>query len=209
MKSYVITILDNERSVQVADRCIKSAAKYGIEVEKWMAATPKYLKVIDIDIPLSGFKEKYSRFESCVAAFMSHHSLWELSVQTNEDILILEHDAYFVGPIPNITGDIVNLGKPSYGKFNIPSTLGIGPLASKPYLPGAHAYYVTPTGAAQLITKAQTAAKPTDLFINKNNFPELKELYPWPIEARDSFTTIQNENGCVAKHNYGESYEII
>jgi len=36
----------------------------------------------------------------------------------------------------------------------------------------------------------------------------LQEYWPWPVEAHDSFTTIQNENGCLAKHNYGETYGI-
>ena len=45
--------------------------------------------------------------------------------------------------------------------------------------------------------------------LNKNNFPWLQECYPWPVEADDSFTTIQKTEGCLAKHNYGESYEII
>ena len=37
----------------------------------------------------------------------------------------------------------------------------------------------------------------------------LGEYYPWPVEARDSFTTIQKKEGCYAKHNYGETYDII
>jgi GR25 family glycosyltransferase involved in LPS biosynthesis len=115
-----------------------------------------------------------------------------------------------VSPLPNVFhGDIVNLGKPSYGKWNTPTFLGEGPLTSKAYFPGAHAYYITPKGAQQLIDQAYIDAGPTDIFINKSHFNDLKECYPWPAEAKDSFTTIQNEIGCQAKHNYGEAYEII
>jgi hypothetical protein len=32
--------------------------------------------------------------------------------------------------------------------------------------------------------------------------PNIKELWPQVVEAQDSFTTIQNELGCVAKHSY-------
>ena len=33
MKMYVITIMDNERSVQVADRCIQSGLVFGNKIE--------------------------------------------------------------------------------------------------------------------------------------------------------------------------------
>ena len=51
-------------------------------------------------------------------------------------------------------------------------------------------------------------ARPTDVFLNIESFPWLEEYYPWPVKADDSFTTIQNEFGCYAKHNYGETYGI-
>ena len=104
--------------------------------------------------------------------------------------------------------DILNLGKPSYGKFNTPTFIGYGSLVSKPYFPGAHAYRITPKGAADLINEAQFSAGPTDIYIHSSKFT-LGEYYPWVAEARDSFTTIQRKEGCYAKHNYGETYEII
>ena len=45
--------------------------------------------------------------------------------------------------------------------------------------------------------------------MNVNNFPNLEEYYPWPVEARDSFSTIQKKEGCLAKHGYNDSYELI
>ena len=42
-----------------------------------------------------------------------------------------------------------------------------------------------------------------------NTFRWLEEFYPWPVESKDSFTTIQKTEGCLAKHGYGEAYEII
>ena len=56
---------------------------------------------------------------------------------------------------------------------------------------------------------AKISPGPTDTFLNLDNFPWLQEYYPWIVEAKDNFTTIQNENGCQAKHNYNETYEII
>ena len=51
MKAYVITIEDREPSVKAAEKCIESAAKFGIKVEKWPAITPRNT---DISVPING-----------------------------------------------------------------------------------------------------------------------------------------------------------
>ena len=213
MKNYVITIMGNPKSVNVAERCIKSGTKYGMEIEHFEAITPyntdlnKKMKNEGIDF--DGFKEKYSRLSNCVAAFLSHYSLWKRAVDTNDTITIFEHDAVLVDTIPDVPfQQCISFGKPSYGRFNTPTQLGVGPLVSKPSFPGAHAYRVSPKGAEQLIYQAKKAAKPTDVFLNIHTFPGLQEYYPWPVEARDNFTTIQKTEGCLAKHSYNETYRI-
>ena len=135
--------------------------------------------------------------------------MWQKCIELDEEILIFEHDAVLTGPIPNAPYTFIcSFGKPSYGNFNIPQTLGLNPLTSKRYFPGAHAYGIKPAGAKILIDQAKTDAGPTDTFLHLDRFNFLQEYYPWPAEARDNFTTIQNINGCLAKHNYNEDYEI-
>ena len=214
MKSYVITIMDNPESVRVADRCIASAAKYGITVEKFPAVTP------DKDpleyahkkgIPIKGFEESYSRFENCISAFLSHFSLWEKCVKDGTTYMILEHDAVFVDQV-NVFMSFdraINIGQPSYGKARRPMMLGVNPLTSKQYFPGAHAYMIKPAGAAAFISRAGVDAGPTDVFLHKGRFPWLEEYYPWPVQARDTFTTIQNVEGCWSKHGFNNEYKII
>ena len=212
VKATVITLIENEKSRQVADRCIKSAAQNGLVVDYFKAFTPEDspIRVASHEnIPIELFEEKYSRADKCLSAFLSHYWLWKITAAGTMPHVIFEHDAVVFDRIPVLKGDIVNIGKPSYGRYNTPKYLGEGPLVSKRYFPGAHAYYITPKGAQQLLDKAKTVAGPTDIFINLDNFSDLKEYYPWCAEARDSFTTIQNETGCLAKHNYGETYEII
>lgn len=213
-QAYVITIIDNERSVQVAKRCIKSAEMHGIECHHWKATTPKdnlHELYENEGIPGEGFVEAYSRLENCMAAFYSHYSLWKYCVELGQSITIFEHDAVVIDRIPDFIDfkGCISLGKPSYGKFKTPKKLGVNPLVSKQYFPGAHAYRITPSAAKILIAKAKTDAKPTDVYLNNITFPWLEEFYPWPVEAKDSFTTIQKTEGCLAKHNYGETYEIL
>ena len=213
MRMFVITIMENERSVQVADRCVKSGQVFGYKIERHPAYSPQNCNVNqeldNLNYDRSGFIEKYSRPENCIAGFLSHHSLWMKCLELNEPIVIFEHDAVVTNDIPNLVlFDILNLGKPSYGKFTTPTFIGYGSLVSKPYFPGAHAYRITPKGAADLINEAQFSAGPTDIYIHSSKFT-LGEYYPWVAEARDSFTTIQRKEGCYAKHNYGETYEIL
>ena len=215
MKAFVITVKGNDKSEQVADRCIKSGNKFAVDVQKHYGYQPKdnpQQVAASHGIDITRFREKYSRFENCLAAFLSHHSLWIKSVKLNQPILILEHDAVFNDFIADnyVHKGVLSLGAPSYGKFKIPPILGVNDLCSKQYLPGAHAYIVTPRAAAQLIDKAIECAGPTDLYISNANFDFIQELYPWPISADDSFTTIQNETGCLAKHHFKQGkYEIV
>jgi hypothetical protein len=217
MRHFVITIVDNPKSVEVANRCIRSGAKYGLTIEQYQATTPDDnpgLLLAEDGIGLDNFAEVYSRFENCVAAFHSHYRLWKIAIALNTEVTIFEHDAVVTNFIPeqiNYT-HVINLGAPSYGRFLTPRYLGVNPLTSKRYFPGAHAYRVNPAGAEMLIAGAKISARPTDVFMNVETFPTLQEYYPWVATADDTFTTIQNINGCRAKHSYaslGENYGII
>ena len=207
MKHYVITIMDNERSIRAAERCIQSGKSVGgITIEHWKATTPRddIYKIAEQEyINTAAIDEVYSRTSNCLAAYLSHYRLWKECVELNQEITIFEHDAVCIN---NINSHIaynacISLGKPSYGSFNTPTKLGVNPLTSKRYFPGAHAYRLKPAAAQMFIQEARMAARPTDVFLNVDIFPFLEEYYPWPVEARDSFTTIQTDAGCHAKHN--------
>ncbi len=214
MKAYVITITDLEPSMNVAQRCIESAKKFDIAVEIFDAITPKKNPLgllLNYGINESDFQTKHSRKLNGICCFLSHYTLWKKAIELNEPILILEHDAVVVSPIDlGMKFDkLISLGKPSFGAFNIPSKTGINPLTSKRYLPGAHAYCIKPEGADELIRQSRLKAKFADTFINLDSFPWIEEYYPWPIICDDSFTTVQAELGCKAKHNFKKGFEII
>ena len=212
MKSYVITIKDLPKSVDIAQRCINSVK--GHNVQMFEAFTPKNKPEALLEsegLPTKHFKEKYSNYENCMAAFFSHYTLWKWCAQEGIEYQIFEHDAVAVNDIPLVIpyDKVISLGKPSYGQYNTPTSLGVNQLQSKQYFPGAHAYRLKPEGAKELIERAKIDAGPTDIYLHLGRFPWLEEYYPWPVEARDHFTTIQKEEGCLAKHGYGESYEIV
>ena len=216
MKNYVITIRSNAMSVGAAGRCINSGRMNNLKIEMFDAITPSDDPVEmaeSLGLNIDGFHDDqfYSRYENCVAAFMSHFSLWSMCYEQEEEFTIFEHDAILVNHIPRHIPykEIISLGKPSYGGHVDLKSFGVNPLTSKRYFPGAHAYRLRPAGAKKLIDQAKICAKPTDIYLNLDTFPNLQEYYPWPVEAKDTFTTIQKKEGCLAKHNYGETYKII
>jgi len=214
MKAFVVTLMDMPESVEVADRCIASARKYGITVLKVMATTK--------DTSLAAAKERnlkfrqwdtqWSEIEPVVGNFISQYKLWCLCALLEENMLILEHDAVFTKTIPEFEFDsIITIGIPSYGS-NIKKKPGVHKTFSKAggYLPGAHAYIIKPKGATKLIKVAkEKGILPVDIFLNNKDFPELEELSPGVVRADDSFTTIQKAAGCKAKHNYSEDFKIL
>jgi hypothetical protein len=120
MKAFVITLKDNEYSNQVADRCIQSAATFGLVVEKYIGVDKKHAKQLmsacglkwtwakdntanDI-CPISGLKQfPYiaADIRAKIGCSMSHYLLWKKCVELDEPILILEHDAVFLRELPD------------------------------------------------------------------------------------------------------------
>ena len=168
MKAYVITIMSHQGSLETSWRCIESGKKFGLDIERFSAITPSDNPLLLLEqegISDLGFEEKYSRNLNCISAFLSHYSLWKKCIELDEEVIIFEHDAVLVDPIPNAPYTYVcNFGKPSYGNWITPKTLGVNPLTSKKYFPGAHAYGVKPEGAKQLVYEATSSGKPTDVY---------------------------------------------
>jgi GR25 family glycosyltransferase involved in LPS biosynthesis len=214
MRSYVIAITDFEPSLDAAKRCIQSADNFDIAVEVFDAITPsknplELLKKYQINE--SDFETVHSRKINGICCFLSHYSLWKKAYEENESILIFEHDAIMISEFDMATSFnmLLSIGKPSYGSYNTPPTHGVNKLTSKKYLPGAHAYIVKPEAAEILIEQTKVKAKFADTFINTDTFPWIEEYYPWPVICDDSFTTVQAERGCKAKHNYGKEFRIV
>jgi len=213
MIGYVITIKGHEKSEKYAERCIESGAKNNITIEKFYGYTPADNPrevMAKKGINSEYFDEKYSKSAAAMACFLSHHALWEKCKETKQELAVFEHDAVVVNQFPNIMmyDKLITFSKPSYGKFETPQVLGVGPLSQKRYFGGAHGYALKPAGSVLLLKAAKRRAGPADVFLHLDQFSFLQEYYPWLCEARDSFTTIQRREGCLAKHNYSKDYEV-
>ena len=176
-----------------------------MSVTRFPAITPRTEGFEDMventGLNIDAFATGYSRPENALACFLSHMSLWQYAVENRCNTMILEHDAIFTDTVRNIPFDrCVTIGKPSYGTYNTPETLGTQLLVHKRYFGGAHAYIVSPLGAEMLLNKVRTNSEPTDIYLNRDNFPFLEEHYPWLVKVEDTFSTVQTHEGCHAKH---------
>uniref|UniRef100_UPI003F6A2B05 glycosyltransferase family 25 protein n=1 Tax=Winogradskyella sp. TaxID=1883156 RepID=UPI003F6A2B05 len=112
MKAYIITLSQLPMSVTAADRCIKSS---NIPVEKFEAINPDNAEKLlrdygiqwnypwkgeEFDIKAGLKKNAYNTANPLkrVACFLSHYTLWKKSIELNEPIMVLEHDAIFMKP---------------------------------------------------------------------------------------------------------------
>jgi hypothetical protein len=216
MKAYIVLLPQIPESVAVAARCAQSAVEHGLTPvsRSGVWRDDARAEMAAEGLTQAAFDQVYSNPDAVIGNFVAQYRIWQEIAQAAEPALIMEHDAVVVAPVPAMPDDahIVNLGKPSFGKVPPPRAAGLYPLFSRRNkLPGAHGYYLTPRGAAQL-AKAATmhGVMPVDLFVCPQRFPNTLEYYPWPIEAHDSFTTIQKRRGCIAKHNYRNGdYRIL
>jgi hypothetical protein len=213
MKACIVTLFGHPQSEEVAERAYQSALAHGLAPEKFPGVwRDDALRELAAEGLKQGtFDETWSNTPAAMGNFVAQYRIWKL-IERNGPAIIMEHDSVVVAPIPDLTGrgDIINLGKPSFGKVRKPLNPGFYPLfSSGDKIPGAHGYYLTPAGATALVSMAKRkGAIPVDKFICPQRFT-IAEYYPWPIEAHDTFTTIQKTKGCLSKHNYGPEYKIL
>lgn len=217
-KGYVVTLENIPDSVRVAKRCIESGKKYNVNVEMfpavWRDDVDNAIKSARLKVDLKW--KHIPTYKAQIANFLSQYKVWQRIRRGNKPAIVLEHDAVFTMPVREdleTFGDLISLGKPSYGEFTRRRWTCVKPLFSKEggNVPGAHGYFVTPTGAQELISKArEVGAGPVDSFLHLDNFPNFLEAYPWPIEVIDEFTTIQDEQTIKLKLNVDfAAYKII
>jgi len=108
MKNFIIRLKDNPISEKHADECVAQAKIFGIDIEYFDAINgleyPSHLEKLKI-FPKYKFKKGRAGVFGC---FLSHYYLWKKCMEDDVPYLILEHDGYFVGPLPDDVLDRFN-----------------------------------------------------------------------------------------------------
>ena len=224
MQAFVITLSKIPESVAASKLAIESAAKFGLQAQTFdaIARDQAPLLLEKENLECRSQSNEYGDFLAVMGCFMSHYSLWKKCIELNEPIIILEHDAIVYSEIPLklLKGSMcTNIGEPSYGrkkkaKLNLLNKIKnrlfnkrvIQPLFPQKYFRGTHAYYLEPAGAKKLVEGAlKLKFCPADIFLNKSDFPFIKEIYPWAVTVKTNFSTIQHDAGIAKQHVYESS----
>jgi GR25 family glycosyltransferase involved in LPS biosynthesis len=168
MKAKIITLKDNELSERIAKESIQQAALMNVSVEYFEAINGFYSKQHVIDL---GYRRAGKMRPGALGCALSHIYLWKQCVEDNEPYIILEHDGYFIEPLPDNVLDLFeNVLKLDncnpYSEFyeqeiekrstnqleiiNLPQDRKMVGVAGQ-YSKGAYAYIIKPHAAEQML----------------------------------------------------------
>ena len=101
MKTYIIRLKDHVISEKHANECVAEAKKFGIEVNYFDAINGnEYATHLENLKIFAKYKFKKGR-AGVFGCFLSHYYLWKKCAKENIPYLILEHDGYFIKPLPS------------------------------------------------------------------------------------------------------------
>jgi|TARA_B110000503_G_C7112134_1_gene398594 GR25 family glycosyltransferase involved in LPS biosynthesis len=179
-------------SEDLATDCIKSGKAFNIDIQLFDA-------VWGNDVEIEYQKYKLFPFENIKSTrntkgvkgcFLSHYKLWKKSFDENIPLLIFEHDAELIRPIPleefnKSEFDVLNLDAYTRSKINYIKHLDndCGPritqyinqhpkkngfsLYDNTHIKGLHSYIIRPSGAAKLIEATKIhGVLPADIAVN-------------------------------------------
>ena len=174
--TYVITMIGEGLSENLAQECIESAKKFGIQAKifpaTWGKDIDKHFVEQDLKIYKKGQKKKDINpgLKGCL---LSHYRLWKKCIESQEPMMIFEHDNIVLRDIPqkllNTFEDVLHLDFASrqvtdYEDFTetyngddvkqwcpqIPRLSG-HELYNKTHIKGYHAYIIKPLGAIKMV----------------------------------------------------------
>lgn len=174
MKAFIIRLKSNSISEKYAGECVAQAKTFNTNVEYFDAINgleyQKYLLELQI-APRYKFKKGRAGVYGC---FLSHYYLWKKCVEDQVPYIVLEHDGYFIRPLPtNILdsfSDVLKLdnldpyskqydsaveaGKDlpiTVQKYHNAQTKFLEKNQTGNYMRGAYAYIIKPHAAQKLI----------------------------------------------------------
>lgn len=198
--AFVIKLTGIESSEILAKECIDSGAKFHLQIKDFNgiygeSQIEKYHKIYNIHPWKSKMKKHRLGVKGC---FLSHYSLWLHCISTNNPVIIFEHDAVMLRPLPeDITNkfqeflmlDPFNKMKSSYhflhndeSKYSIEEYMNpdVSPKygVTEQYTMGLQAYIIKPKAAKRLIKFIKiNGYLPADIQCNKGLL-KIETIYP-------------------------------
>ena len=228
MKAYVIALFNDQYSITCARRTVNTAREFNkdLHIQMVKATTPGETIDWEYTYPLQGEKKedhglhlvgyRSDNHRKIMACAISHLKLWDLCVEKNEPIIILEHDAVFtrkfkLSRISNHIedGDICMINDPrgatrrgqmyhqniikwDYG-MHVVDGVNMPDEKNPDGLAGNSAYVITPLAAKKAAEmQREIGLWPNDALLCRQFFPrKLKSYFPYitRVEQKRSTTT--------------------
>jgi len=158
-RAYVIALVNNETSMAMAKRCLKSCEDAGMVATVWEAFDGTQGKIVAPRIASwhSWIKQVDKQLSVTeVACALSHISLWAQCMELDRPIVILEHDAIMVKPYlkHEVFNSICYLGnneQVNQGWQVLPTPPHASNGNNYHFLCRAHAYAIDPAVAKNLM----------------------------------------------------------
>lgn len=170
MKAFVMRKKGDELSERLSDECVASGKKFGINIEKFDGIYDNHDAILATEglTPNPGvIKKLRNGYKGC---FLSHYLVWKKAIEFDEPIMVFEHDALIIRPLPeNILSMFDTLlvldrfsREENYEellKTDFPLKIHkheklskvTGKQINKSHIKGAHGVLIKPEGARQII----------------------------------------------------------
>jgi len=107
MQTRIIVLQSSEISRSMGAKCIARAKEFGIEAEIFPGIHGADAHQILHDLGLRQYKSKMKGGRlGVLGCFLSHYFLWVECVENNAPLMIFEHDAYMLRPLPDNVLDL-------------------------------------------------------------------------------------------------------
>ena len=169
MKSYIITLLDYPQSMAMARTAWMSGQKLGWDLDFWPGVDGSEVSIVDMgdrwnlracDLNKKCLTMMQDR-PGVRGCFLSHWSLWNHCVQTNQTIGVFEHDVVFERP-PTFDSKFRHVLKLEGFDLKPPRPAGA-------WYEGARAYVLKPAGARRLLAWSRVhGCLPADVAIGQD-----------------------------------------
>ena len=228
LKGYIISLINNHDATVATRLLIESIEKTQSQVDPVIlpATTPDTIEEhleqlgmkdikytypmnasqdgVDINTGLRLTHYETKNIKARIACMVSHMRCWQTAIDTDETIVVLEHDALFKRKFDfsSLTkyfkGGIMGLNSPigATRRAYVFDELArkIHGVQSVPYidekdvpqgLAGNSAYVITPKGAKRLLDKVREIGMwPNDALMNRQFFPWMQIVYPYYTEVQ-------------------------
>jgi GR25 family glycosyltransferase involved in LPS biosynthesis len=210
MKYKIIRLKDNPISEKYAAECVEQAAKFGIEVQYFDAINgldyQSHLTKLNIH-PKYKFKKGRAGVYGC---FLSHYYLWRKCMEDGIPYLILEHDGYFVRPLPDDVldrfDDVLKLDNNdpyskgynkvieqetnnpvTVEKYQNPAPKFLEKNQTGNYMKGAYGYIIKPHAAERILKWiSENGFVPSDQQIG-NAIVDIKVIHPTVVRLHPNY----------------------